>query len=126
MYKTFLASALALTATLLFLVPAFSQMDIEQLDDPAFANGQRPPAVFVHDEHNEIAELYDCVVCHHMDGSDPDPMEDSIGIPCSDCHPVDAGDETTPLMQAYHKQCKGCHQDQKAGPVACGECHVRQ
>jgi hypothetical protein len=28
-------------------------------------------------------------------------------------------------MKAYHLNCKGCHQEQKKGPVMCGECHVK-
>lgn len=122
---------LALTAAALVLVAlapglVHSQMDIEFLSDEAFENDQRPPAVFKHDEHNAKAEIEDqCWYCHHMDGSNPDPEEDSIGIPCSDCHMVEAVEGSTPLMMAYHMQCKDCHMKEKAGPITCGECHVR-
>ncbi|WP_244963569.1 acidic tetraheme cytochrome c3 TmcA [Oceanidesulfovibrio marinus] len=103
-----------------------SQGDIEFLADPAFENPQRPPAVFHHDEHNANAALEDqCWYCHHMDGSNPSPDEDSIGIPCSDCHAVDADDGSTSLLMAYHIQCQRCHTKEKKGPITCGECHVR-
>jgi hypothetical protein len=26
-------------------------------------------------------------------------------------------------MRAYHRQCMGCHMEQKKGPVSCGDCH---
>ncbi len=119
-----IAAALVITAMLPALVR--SQMDITHLDDPAFENDQRPPAVFNHDEHNAAAQLEEqCWYCHHMDGAAPSEDEDSIGIPCADCHAVDA-EEVTPLMQAYHKQCGDCHVEQQKGPITCGECHVRQ
>ena len=117
-------AALALVALAPGLV--HSQADMEVLSNEAFENDQRPPAVFNHDEHNALAELEDqCWYCHHMDGDNPNEDEDSIGIPCVDCHMVDAEDGSTPLMLAYHKQCKGCHMREKAGPITCGECHVR-
>jgi hypothetical protein len=25
---------------------------------------------------------------------------------------------------AFHGQCKGCHEEEEAGPVQCSECHV--
>lgn len=128
MFKTTLTFAMALAGLLLLLVPAFSQMDIEFLDDPAFTNDQRPPAVFKHDEHNEIAELFDCAVCHHYyeDGELVEGM-DSVGFPCSDCHPAEDPEDSQPtLMQAYHTQCKGCHEEQAKGPITCGECHPRR
>jgi hypothetical protein len=30
------------------------------------------------------------------------------------------------LKDAFHSQCKCCHENMKAGPVTCGECHVRK
>ena len=120
-------AALLLAATVVFLLPALpSQGFIEEISSDAFENGQRPPAVFMHDEHNAAAELEDqCWFCHHMDGSAPSEDESSEGIPCSDCHMVDAED-ATPLMEAYHQQCIDCHEEKGKGPLACGECHVRK
>ena len=113
-----------------FLAPVlYSQSDMTHVIDPAFESKQRPASVFPHDEHNILAGIeYDCYICHHFDGTDLDPtdMMGSVGIPCSDCHPAQTDDPgVTPLMQAYHLQCKGCHMEEAAGPIACGECHVR-
>lgn len=110
----------------LFVDPALSQENMTHVLTTAFGDKQRPPSIFVHDEHNVLAKIEDdCWRCHHYDGKNPDPMDHSAGIPCVDCHPVEAEPDVTPLMQAYHKQCKDCHLEKKSGPIACGECHVR-
>ncbi|WP_291320584.1 acidic tetraheme cytochrome c3 TmcA [Desulfonatronospira sp.] len=117
-----------------FLAPAlYSYTGMTHIYEDAFPKKERPASVFPHDEHTDVyayeydlEELKECYYCHHFDGPDQEHTDDSVGIPCSDCHPVETDDpDTTPLMQAYHIQCKSCHQDEKAGPVACGECHVR-
>lgn len=117
---------LALVA-MVWLPAAFSQDDITSLSDGAFESPQRPASAFVHDEHNEKAELEDsCNLCHHMyeDGVRLED-DDSIGIPCSDCHMLEAQGDQPGLRLAYHRQCKGCHVDRAMGPVACGECHQK-
>jgi hypothetical protein len=105
----------------------FSQTNMKVIQDEAFQSPQRPPAVFVHDEHNMKAKIYDCSICHHVyqDGKKvPNAM--SIGQGCSDCHKVNGdGDNPIELMDAYHQQCIECHQEQGKGPLTCGECHVR-
>ena len=45
----------------ILLIPAFSQEDMEVVDNEGFSKKQRPPAVFRHDEHNEKAEIEDCI-----------------------------------------------------------------
>jgi hypothetical protein len=108
-------------------MPAYSQEDIAILKDNAFKDSQRPPAVFVHDEHNEKAELDECNVCHHVYEAGKKVEDDSSeGQGCSDCHSVEGGSPTRPLMKAYHNMCKSCHRENKAGPVTCGECHPKR
>lgn len=111
---------------MLALMPAYSQEDITFLKDEAFGEGQRPPAAFVHEEHNEKAEIEECNVCHHVH-KDGELVEDesSEDQRCSDCHNIKDGYPTRPLMKAYHDRCKGCHQDKGKGPITCGECHPR-
>jgi hypothetical protein len=94
------------------------------LADPSFEDPQRPPSRFDHDLHMEEVGMDNCYLCHHSDGTDPQPEMSTEGIPCSDCHYVDAGEDTTSLLQAYHLQCKGCHEKSRKGPLSCGECHV--
>ena len=116
----------ALVGFFLTLLPAYSQEDMTVLADSAFKNRQRPPAVFMHDEHNEKAQIDDCAVCHHVyrDGVKVED-ESNEGTPCSDCHNVNEGYPTLPLMKAYHQRCEGCHQQEGSGPITCGECHKR-
>jgi len=123
-------AALLLVATVVFLLPAFtvvhSQADMEVISNEQFTNPERPSAVFPHDAHNAAAELEDkCWFCHHMDGDNPNEDESSEGIPCADCHMEETDDDTTNLMDAYHKQCIDCHEQEAKGPLACGECHVK-
>lgn len=125
--RTFvLIMGIAVLVFTMTISPVFSQYDMTHLSDEAFGEGQRPPAVFNHEEHNEIAEIYECNVCHHMykDGQLLE-YESSEDMRCSDCHNVKEGYPTRPLMDAYHDMCKGCHQERGAGPITCGECHPR-
>ena len=93
-----------------------------------FKNSQRPAAIFRHDEHNESAEIEECNECHHVYDDSGELIEDesSEDQRCSECHEVEASDERPALMKAFHRNCKGCHEEQKDGPVMCGQCHVRR
>ncbi len=118
-------------AAVIYLIPsmvALSQAETATLAVEAFKAGERPAAIFDHDVHNEKAGLDDCAVCHHgaTDDGKRDPGGSSEGVPCADCHKVKADKGRTDLMTAYHTQCKGCHEEKGKGPLACGECHVRQ
>ena len=105
---------------------ANSQEDLEIIDNTVFKNPQRPPVIFNHEEHYENIGLDECNQCHHLyeDGKYIED-EDSTDQMCSDCHEL-VDTESPSLMKAFHLNCKGCHQEQKLGPVACGECHIRQ
>ena len=109
------------------LMPAFSQEDMEVVDNAAFSKQQRPPAIFRHDEHNEKAELEDCSECHHV-YEDGEKLEDesSEDQSCSECHEEEDSGDMPGLRKAFHLNCKGCHLEQKKGPIMCGTCHVRQ
>lgn len=109
-------------------VYAFSNTEIERLDNSAFEKPHRPGAVFSHDEHNETAEIEDCAVCHHVyEGKklvEDESSEDSL---CSDCHSLKATPENSvPLSVAFHNRCKTCHFEANKGPVLCGECHIKK
>ncbi|MFC1867911.1 acidic tetraheme cytochrome c3 TmcA [Thermodesulfobacteriota bacterium] len=108
------------------LVLAWAQEDMEYVDSSVFEYPQRPSAWFNHDIHNEAAEIDDCIECHHVyeDGVRLDD-EDSTDSRCSDCHDLEQADDMPGLMDAYHLNCKGCHKANSAGPIMCGECHVK-
>ena len=105
----------------------FSQEDMVVVDNRVFDNPQRSAAIFEHDAHNEAAGVEDCAACHHVYDDDGNLVEDesSEDSSCSECH-GDRDDGRTPnLRKAYHLNCKGCHIEEGAGPVLCGECHVK-
>ncbi len=128
-----LAGLIAAAAVLVFFLPvAFTEEaapHIEMVPTDAFGEIERPAVAFRHDEHNEkagIGTYDDCIVCHHSGaGCELEEGVDSQGVPCSECHQVVSEEACRPsLMEAYHTQCWGCHEN-KGGPVACGECHVK-
>jgi hypothetical protein len=112
----------------LVIATAYSQEDMQVLDNSEFDNPQRPPAFFDHDTHNENAGIDDCSRCHHLFDKNGQKLEDesSEDQMCSDCHgPADEGRKPG-LMKAYHLNCKGCHQEKQKGPILCAQCHVRE
>jgi hypothetical protein len=108
------------------VMSGYSQEDVTTVEDSAFENKMRPGVPFLHDQHNEQAEIYECSTCHHVyeDGKLVE-YDSSEGQECSECHTIDKGDNPIPLVNIYHLQCKGCHQEKKAGPIMCSECHPR-
>jgi len=125
--RSIAALMLALAVAMLCLTTAHSQDDMVVVDADAFDNSQRPPSVFVHDEHNEMAEIEECNQCHHVYDDDGTLLEDESSEDqyCSDCHGLEAEGRKPALMDAFHLNCKGCHDAQNKGPVMCGECHRR-
>jgi hypothetical protein len=113
--------------TLLIYVSAYSQEDMVVINADAFNSPQRPPAVFLHDEHNETAEIEDCNQCHHVYDDEGRLIEDESSEDqlCSDCHESKTSGRRLSLMKAFHNNCQGCHQKRNNGPVMCGQCHVR-
>ena len=103
---------------------SFSQEEMRLVDNSVFESPVRAPAVFEHDVHNETAGLDDCTVCHHLyeDGKliEDETSEDQA---CSECHPVNGSGNSLSLRRAYHLNCKGCHLEEKAGPIMCAQCH---
>jgi hypothetical protein len=114
------------TISLLAIVTVYSQEDMTQVDNDVYRNPQRVSSVFNHEQHNEDAGIEECNECHHV-YEDGKKLEDesSEDLRCSECHDFDASDNTPGLTKAYHGNCKGCHLQQKKGPIMCGECHVR-
>lgn len=126
MIKRGVIITIIMLATGLLLVSAYSQEDMTVVDNSVFLHPERTPAIFNHDEHNELAGIDDCSECHHV-YEDGVKLEDesSEDMLCSDCHTLDASDEQPALMKAFHLNCKGCHISEDKGPVMCGECHKK-
>jgi len=117
---------IALFVCVFVVISGYSQEDVKTVDDSSFVKKARPVVAFLHDEHNETAEIEDCSVCHHLykDGKIVED-ETSEDQECSECHALNKGDSPLSLVRIYHLQCKGCHQKKKAGPIMCSECHPK-
>ena len=111
----------------LFFLPAYSQEDMEMIDDGGFAKKQRPPVVFRHDEHNELAGIEACNECHHVyENGNKVEDESSEDQSCSECHDENGSGKQPGLRKAFHMNCKGCHLERKKGPIMCGQCHLKK
>lgn len=100
-----------------------ARSDVIALAEIAFPRElERPPVQFPHDLHTDaIAKRNeDCTRCHAV-------RDD--GYLSSVYKPLEGAGEDEE-MDLYHESCIGCHQEiadegEKAGPVACGDCHRR-
>ena len=122
--KNLMLYSIAVTVVSFLVMTAYSQENVKSVQDSAFKAKMRPDPVFQHDEHNKKAEIDDCATCHHV-YKDGVKLEDetSEDMECSDCHKIDG--DPMPLVTKYHLRCKGCHEEKKAGPIMCSECHAR-
>ncbi len=122
--KMWTLCSIFVAAVAVIVVTAYSQENVKSVQDSAFKTKMRPGAVFFHDEHNKKAEIDDCGTCHHVykDGVKVED-ETSEDMECSECHRINGN--PVPLVTKYHLRCKGCHEEKKAGPVMCSECHIR-
>lgn len=104
-----------------------AQEEMRLVDNSVFEKITRPAAVFEHDRHNEISQLDDCIVCHHVyENGKQSEDESSEDMRCVDCHDGSKEGPQLLLRKAYHQNCKGCHLERKAGPILCGECHKKE
>lgn len=115
---------------IIFLFAVFNPCladETEYIDNSVYSNPSQSKVNFIHDSHNENAELEDCSRCHHLyeDGILIE-SESSEDMPCADCHSPKMFNKGITLTAAFHKNCKGCHIKEKKGPIMCGECHKRQ
>ncbi len=81
---------------------------------------------FTHKKHAETLKI-DCVKCHHeLKGKKPGEAVQ----PCKACHKAKAEGKAISAKDAYHKDCKGCHEEAKkankpTGPTGCTTCHIK-
>jgi hypothetical protein len=95
----------------------------------AFGKHERPCVQFNHEQH--MAAVKDeCKDCHHVSRGGQLVYEEGEEKPCAECHKVKDQGKMPGLMHAFHKNCQGCHKEdrkkgEKTGPVTCGGCHVK-
>jgi len=75
------------------------------------------PVPFNHKAHMEMVKP--CAKCHHADQAGKEQK-------CSKCHGDKTDGKKVSLKEAYHTQCKSCHQKEKKGPTKCDECHQKK
>lgn len=122
-------AALFWTASLIIIIFAtllYAQEEIDLLDSSGLYGNQRSAVIFLHDEHNETAQIEECNECHHVyEEGKKLGDESSEDQSCADCHEEQSSGAMPGLREAFHLNCKGCHQDIKKGPVMCGQCHQK-
>lgn len=59
----------------------------------------------------------DCLDCHHN-------IDDDETYNCSECHEETGDEDLLSRADAFHDQCRGCHEDLGAGPIECNSCHA--
>lgn len=117
---------LSVLFAILATATGYTQEEVTTVNDSAFKERMRPSARFEHEQHNEKAEIEECSVCHHVyeEGKKVED-ESSEDRECSECHAKENPANAMPLVRVYHLRCKGCHIEKKAGPIMCGECHIK-
>ena len=128
MGKTTLIILTCILSVGMVMISVHAQEGMMEIDNTVFKNPVRPASKFQHDEHNEKATIDECNECHHVyENGKRLEYESSEDQYCSDCHGLkETSDGKLPLMKAFHSNCKGCHLGKKAGPIMCGECHVKE
>lgn len=114
-------------ATFLMATWALAQQEVLKLEHQAFVSRQRPAVVFPHAQHYGTLA---CTDCHHFYENGKNVWDESRETNCAACHGLKAEGGKMGLMPAFHGKCLNCHRKTKAegknaGPVVCGECHVK-
>ena len=121
-WKTELKFAYTLAVILLLIgVVAYAALPLKDPDEPVrkvFKN-TAGNVLFNHKEHaSPMGYGFKCEDCHHdIEGEGDRPSS------CGECHTRE-GDQALKRVDAFHEQCKGCHDGIGLGPVDCSGCHV--
>jgi hypothetical protein len=91
-------------------------------DKVDFSGYEKSKPIRVFDHRKHVEQKFPCGDCHHK------AMDGKIEVKCSECHKKTAEGKTPNFKDAFHKQCKGCHdrQNKEKGlkaPSKCTECH---
>jgi predicted sulfurtransferase len=75
---------------------------------------------------NHSVHKIECLKCHH-----DWKTSQTTGKLCKDCHKTKTEGKTISAKEAFHKTCKGCHDELKkagksTGPTGCTQCHKKK
>lgn len=102
--------------------------DTLEIQDKLFGKHKKSAVKFTHKQHSVDLKIK-CDDCHHVykDGKNVWKDGDKVAL-CSSCHtsPTKNEGKTLSLKNAFHKNCQGCHKEQKKGPTKCNECHPKK
>jgi hypothetical protein len=103
--------------SILMVTGVFAAKDVITFDVPY------GKVTYNHKKHVDMK--YECTKCHHTW-----KKGETAGKLCVDCHKAKAEGKTLSAKDAFHKDCKGCHEEAKkankpAGPTGCTKCHVK-
>lgn len=107
--------------------PRYDPPAVSLLAIPVKKPREKPPVWFSHRLHHERRVA--CQQCHHEYQGGRNLWKQGQPVkPCYSCHSHQVQARRPDLINAFHRQCKGCHlkrrqQGLKAGPVDCLECH---
>ena len=139
MSKRFCILLTAILTGLLFLsagtlvVAATAEPDkVIEIENPGYAKDKKGPVAFDHVAHTDKAKVA-CVECHHDYKDGKNVWKEGMEVKkCSDCHDINKNTEqdgmkVMKLQNAYHKNCKNCHKEEKKGPYKkCNDCHAKK
>jgi len=141
MKKTTVAVAIAVAFALMALwgsvclaqkTPSGEVPDTFKISEKLFTKKKKPPVEFTHKAHSVDMKIK-CEECHHVykDGKNVWKEGDPVKK-CSECHNFVKGrkGKMPNLMNAFHKDCRGCHKAEKKkgnkkAPTKCKQCHKK-
>lgn len=121
------AAAVLLAFAFLAPAPAPAQDEVMLLAPRDFPRPQRPAVRFPHARH---ADSNDCTACHHVFEQGRNVWTPGEATSCAGCHGQKSQGRAPALLPAWHHLCQDCHlrarsADKPAGPLFCGQCHVK-
>ena len=104
--------------SVLMVSGVFAAKDVVEL------NASQGKVTFTHKKHAEALKI-DCIKCHHTWKAG-----ETSGKLCDECHKAKAEGKAVAAKDAFHKDCKGCHDEKKkegnkSAPTLCTQCHVK-
>ena len=107
-----------------FVLPILMVSGVLAAKDEIVFDAPNGKVTLTHKKHNETLKI-DCLKCHHTW-----KQGETAGKLCRECHKAQKEGNAPSAKDAFHKDCKGCHDEAKkankpTGPTGCTQCHVK-